>query len=63
LKGKNKIRYELGLTPRQTLSIYSAGAGWTGSERNVKPVAPHAAVRRPMELPVLDVIDELGDPG
>src|SRR5882762_5197587 len=62
VKGKDKIRYELGLTPRQTVSIYSAGAGWTGSNANVKPFPPHAAVRRPMELPFLDVIDELGDP-
>jgi hypothetical protein len=62
VKGKDKIRYELGLTARQTVSIYNAGSGWAGSNANVKPVAPYVALRRPMELPFLDVIDELGDP-
>ena len=62
VKGKDKLRYELGVTSRLTVSIFNAGAGWTGPETNLKPVFEHAAVlRRAVEVPFLDVTADVGD--
>ena len=50
LKGKDKIRYELGTGPKTAISIYNGGSASVG-----KPISAHASVRRAMEIPFLDL--------
>jgi hypothetical protein len=62
VKGKHQIRYEQTQGTRTTVSIFNAGAAWSGPAGVLKPLMEHASVRRPMELPFLDLISEIGDP-
>jgi len=62
VKGTNKVRYEQTQATHTTVSIYNAGSAWIGTDGTPRPVMPHAALRRPMELPFLDVIAEVGNP-
>jgi hypothetical protein len=61
VKGKNQIRYEQTQGTRTTVSIFNAGRAWSGPTGSLKPLWEHASVRRPMELPFLDIVNEVGD--
>jgi len=62
VKGKDKIRYEQPQGTKTNIAIYNAGLAWAGPAGSLKPLFQFAAVRRPMELPFLDVIVDIGDP-
>src|SRR5437867_590985 len=62
VKGKNQIRYEQTQGTRTSLSIFNAGTAWTGSVGSLKPVMQHAAIRRPIEIPFLDILIDVGAP-
>src|SRR5438067_694884 len=44
IKGKTKVRYELGTGARTTISTYNAGAAWTGSATAMKALPQHIAL-------------------
>ena len=62
VKGKDKIRYEQTQSGQTLVSIFNAGTAWAGATTGLKPLMEHASARRPIELPFLDVIGELGNP-
>ena len=62
VKGKDKIRYEQTQSGQTLVSIFNAGTAWASATTGLKPLMEHASARRPIELPFLDVIGELGNP-
>src|SRR5437016_2927939 len=61
IKGKDKIRYEVGTGGGTTTTIYTAGAAWTGTSTAMKPLPDHVALHRAVEVPFFDVIADAGD--
>jgi hypothetical protein len=62
VKGKNQIRLEATQGTNSSISIYNAGEAWTGTTGNLKSLMAFASQRRPMELPFLDLVSDVGDP-
>src|SRR2546425_13351073 len=49
IKGKDRIRYEVGSGGGTTTTIYSGGAAWTGTSTAMKSLPDHVALHRAVE--------------
>jgi len=62
IKGKDKIRYDIGSGKDRRVTIFNANDGWTIVGKKIEALPPHASVRRPSLIPVLDLLTELANP-
>jgi hypothetical protein len=62
IKGKDKIRYDIGTGKDRRVTIFNANEGWTIVGKHLQALPPHASVRRPSLIPVLDLLTELENP-
>lgn len=62
VKGKDRIRYEIGAGRSLRTTIFAAGAGWSIVNAKSQQLETHSALRRPTFLPFLDLIADVDRP-
>jgi len=62
IKGKDKIRTEIGTGKTRRITIFNGNQGWTQVGDQLQALPQHASVRRPSLIPMLDLLSEIDSP-